>query len=159
MAKKKGSSSKQVKTEAKSAQKSTTILALKRPSPPHVIEKSVEDVVISQSVSTETLVSDDASPPLPLSEKPIIEVAKNTLESTDITPPVESVTESIQSDPDPLIGTQIEVTAPWGGKVRVEVAGVYFDPSGDKWVNFQPLVEAPSGWTWFGGVKRLNKSI
>lgn len=155
MAKKKDVASKQTKAEAKPSQKHTTILALKRPSPPPVVEKSVEEEVISPADSTDTSVSDDAVSLPPLPKKPSLVVAESTTESTDITHPVELV-ESKQPDPDPLIGTKIEVTAPWGAKVMVEVCGTYLAPGGDKWVAFNALEEIPAGWKWQGGVKRLE---
>lgn len=138
----------------KSPQTPTTILALKRPSPPPTIEKPMKDEVISLP-ATEEPVSDHAASCLPLSQKPSIEVTKNT----DVSSPVELVTESIDSDPDPLIGSQIEVIAPWGAKVFAEISGVYCTPGGEKWVWFNALDEIPDGWSWRGGVKKIDATV
>ncbi len=138
-----------------------TLLALQRPDRPvAIVEKSVKDEVISLP-NTEEPVSDDAALPLPLSEKPSIEVANHTeseqkpkkVISIDLVP--KSRTE--QND-DPLIGTQILVTAPWGAKTQVTIVSACISPSGEKWVSFLPIKECPTGWQWEGGVKLL-KSI
>ena len=138
-----------------------TLLALQRSERPAAIaEKPVKDEVISLP-NTEEPVSDDAALPLPLSEKPSIEVANHTeseqkpkkVISIDLVP--KSRTE--QND-DPLIGTQILVTAPWGAKTQVTIVSACISPSGEKWVSFLPIEECPTGWQWEGGVKLL-KSI
>jgi hypothetical protein len=138
-----------------------TLLALQRPDRPvAIVEKSVKDEVISLP-NTEEPVSDDAALPLPPSEKPSIEVANHTesehkpkkVISIDLVP--KSRTE--QND-DPLIGTQILVTAPWGAKTQVTIVSACISPSGEKWVSFLPIKECPTGWQWEGGVKLL-KSI
>jgi hypothetical protein len=116
-----------------------TLLALQRPERlAAIVEKPVKDEVIFLP-TTEEPVSDDAASSLPVSSKPSSEVANNT-----------------EPNDDPLIGTQIEVTPPWGGKTLVNIVDSYMAPSGVKWVSFIPIEECPSGWTWEGGVKKLS---
>jgi hypothetical protein len=139
-----------------------TLLALQRPERPAAIaEKPVKDEVISLP-ATEEPVSDDAASPLPLWSKPSSEVANNT--EPEESPAEQKSKKIISIEPksntepndDPLIGTQIEVTPPWGGKTLVKIVDSYIAPSGDKWVSFMPLEESPSGWTWEGGMKKLS---
>ncbi len=130
------------------------LLALKRPDRPTVIaEKPVKDEVISLPTEEE-LVSDDATFPLPLPEKPSIPV-KNHTESEQ---PTDNIDFGAEPNTDPLAGTQILVIAPWGGKTLVKIVGSYVKPGGDKWVSFRPISKCPPGWNWEGGVKLL-KSI
>src|SRR5919199_446959 len=114
------------------------LLALKRPDRPTVIaEKPVKDEVISLPTEEE-VVSDDAASSLPLSSKPSIEVANNTeleLPSDEEKPKkiisINSVPKSsTEPDDEPLIGTKIEVTPPWGGKTLAKIVDSYIAPSG-----------------------------
>jgi hypothetical protein len=134
-----------------------TILALKRPERPATIENPVEDEVISLP-NTEVTVSVDAALPLLPAEKPSIEVADTTEQKPKKIINIDSVPKSTppQND-DPLIGTEIEVTAPWGGKTLVTVVDSCVAPSGDKWLTFAPISECPPGWTWEGGVKLISQ--
>jgi hypothetical protein len=133
-----------------------TILALKRPERPTPNENPVKDEVISLP-NTEETVSDDAASPHPLAEKPSIEVANITEQKPKKIITIDSVPKSTppQND-DPLIGTEIEVTAPWGEKTQVTVIDTCVAPSGDKWLTFAPISECPPGWIWEGGVKRIS---
>ncbi|HEY9301440.1 MAG TPA: hypothetical protein VIQ31_34760 [Phormidium sp.] len=140
-----------------------TILALQRPDRPAVVDKPVKDEVISLP-TTEEPVLNDAALPLPLSKKSSIEVT-NTTES-ERSPDEEKpkkiinidLVSKLKTEPndDPLIGTHIQVTAPWGEKTLAEIVGSYIAPSGDKWVSFIPISECPAGWEWEGGVKRMS---
>jgi hypothetical protein len=134
-----------------------TVLALKRPERPATIENPVKDEVISLPTTEET-VSDDAASPHPRAEKPSIEVANITEPKPKkiITIDLVSKSPSPQND-DPLIGTEIEVTAPWGDKTLVTVIDTYVAPSGNKWLTFAPISECPPGWTWEGGVKLISQ--
>jgi hypothetical protein len=126
-----------------------TILALKRPERPATIDNPVKDEVVSLP-NNEKLVPDDATSPAPLAEKPIEQKPKKIIVIDFVpksTPP--------QND-DPLIGTEIEVAAPWGGKALVTVIDTCVAPSGDKWLTFAPISECPPGWQWEGGVKRIS---
>lgn len=157
--------SKKKAIQPKTTDKQTpTVLALKRPEPPATIaDNPVKDEAISLP-TTEEVVSDDAASPLPLPEKPSIEAAIST--EPERSPDEEKPKKIIDSDSgtkskteqndDPLIGTQIEVTPPWGGKTLVKIVGSYVAPSGDKWVNFIPISECPARWEWKGGVKRMS---
>lgn len=133
-----------------------TILALKRPERPTPNENPVKDEVVSL-LNTEETVSDDAALPLPLSEKPSIEVANVTEQKPKKIITIDSVPKSTPpKNDDPLIGTEIEVRAPWGGKALVTVVDICVAPSGDRWVSFMPISECPQNWTWEGGVKRIS---
>lgn len=152
MPKKKSVSLKQSKFEQKSPQKSVAILALQRPSPPPVVEKTVlEEVSSPVVIAQEPVIVDSVSDP-PLTEK-----SSNSIDSLSA---VDSVPESNDLVPKSndalLIGTFIEVLAPWGGKVLVEIVDTYFAPSGSKWVSFNAVDEIPEGWMWEGGVKLIN---
>lgn len=148
MAKNKSASSKKSKFEVKA--EPITILALKRPARPSVVndDAAAGDVADQESVnSPESVTEASVITKQPKYEKP------NSL--NDNLSNVDLVT---KSNDDPLIGTLIEVSAPWGGKVSVEIVDTYFAPSGSKWVRFNAVDEipVPEGWMWEGGVKLIN---
>ncbi len=124
------------------------LLALKRPDRPTAIaEEPVKDEVISLPATEDTVIT-----------KPAHDI--KTQNSNGSSPVVDSVPKSndseTKSNADPLIGTFIEVLAPWGKKVLVKIVDTYVVQSGDKWVRFNAIDVIPDGWMWQGGVKLIS---
>lgn len=117
----------------KSAKVAGQILALQRP--------------VQQPVADNPVVHEVLSKPDQPSLKPN-EIAD--FEETDLI---------AESKPDPLVGTFVEVVAPWGDKVMVEITGVCLATDGAKWVSFNAIDEIPDGWSWRGGVKRIGATV
>lgn len=158
MAKKKSPSLQKSKPEIKPSETPLRILALKRPSPPPVIEKPVDDQVISPAGDK---AGDKPVQESVVSSEPVTQntVITTPLVNVDLSKHIDNhlaVDSGTKLNNDPLIGTFIVVTAPWGQKVSVEIVDTYIAPSGAKWVCFNGLDEIPEGWTWLGGVKLIS---
>ncbi|HEY9295652.1 MAG TPA: hypothetical protein VIQ31_04625 [Phormidium sp.] len=152
MAKNKSASSKKSKPEVKA--EPITILALKRPARPPAVEKPVvnDDIAAAVDVADhESVVSAES-----VTEVSVITKQPEDEKSNSLNDNLSNVALAPQSNDDPLIGTFIEVSAPWGEKVSVAIIDTYVAPSGSKWVRFNVVDEIPEGWMWEGGVKLIS---
>lgn len=164
MPKKNVASSEKSKPDQPSTKQPLRILALQRPSPPPVVDKPVDDEVISPA--GDKLVQEKVESLESATNKAVITKTAVTVEPNkhiDNLSTIDCGTKSIdtgtKSNNDPLIGTFIVVTAPWGQKLSVEVVDTYISSSGQKWACFNAVADIPDGWNWNGGVKKISSTI
>ena len=163
------------KPKKKKAQ-SPTNLALQRPDPnavgdrsnlPLLSKQEDESSVEVNSNATESPLVPGEEPPTPVCQvepppqpAPPPKPVPSPVPKPEPPRPVSTVETISNIDGEAFsTGDKILVTAPWGEKAIAQITSLYQSPS-DTWAQYQPVAEElPTGWSWLGGVCRAESLV
>lgn len=132
----------------------------KKSQPPTIVALQRPESLPVESDTAETLLplppSPDESPHPAQAEAPTSEFQqREEHKETDLDAGVDSAVNAAGERF--VMGDNIVVTAPWGGKAIAKITSLYHGTDGT-WVKYTPLVsEYPAGWSWSTGVSRAQQ--